>query len=203
MRAMHRRDTILPEAASDDPLDDDMARVFTKLKEEFEALVPPTIFFFVALNIVALVRALMVRGTGVAPVSLATVLVGSIILGKAVLIADHLPFINRYPEKPLIYNVVWKTVIYTLVALLIHYLERLFDFWRQTDSIAAANRKLLDGVIWPQLLAVQILLIVMVISYCSIRELSRVMGRARVLEMFFGFRRNQTADRTSLGEDRD
>jgi len=179
-----------------------MARVYAKLKEEIEALLPPTIFFFVALNIVALVRALMVRGTGIAPLSLATVTVGAIILGKAVLIADHLPFINRYPEKPLMYNVLWKTVIYTFVALLIHYVERLFDFWRQTGSVAAANRKLFDGVIWPRLLAIQILLIVMVISYCSIRELSRVIGRDRMLEMFFGFRRGQPADGASSRKDR-
>jgi hypothetical protein len=32
----------------------------------------------------------------------------ALILGKAVLIADLLPFINRYPDKPLVYNVVWS-----------------------------------------------------------------------------------------------
>ena len=30
--------------------------------------------------------------------------------------------------KPLIYNVAWKTLIYTLVSVLIHYLEHLYDF---------------------------------------------------------------------------
>ena len=36
-----------------------MAKVAEKIKEEFLAMIPPTIFFFVARHIVALVRTLM------------------------------------------------------------------------------------------------------------------------------------------------
>jgi hypothetical protein len=107
-----------------------------------------------------------------------------------VLIADLLPFINRYPTKPLIYNVVWKTAIYTLVALLVHYLEQLVDFWRQAGSLVAANRQLLAEMVWPHFFAIQILLIVIVFSYCTIRELARVLGRDKLIGMFFGIRVN-------------
>jgi hypothetical protein len=116
------------------------------------------------------------------------VTVAALLLGKAVLIADMLPFINRYPTKPLIYNVVWKTVLYTLVALLVHYLEQLVDFWRQTGSLVAGHRQLLAEIVWPHFFAIQILLSVIVFSYCTIRELARVLGRARLIEMFFGIR---------------
>ena len=40
-----------------------------KLKEEFFKLLPPTIYFFVALHIVAIVRVLMLKKTGLAPSS--------------------------------------------------------------------------------------------------------------------------------------
>src|SRR6266550_1778804 len=108
-----------------------MTNLSSKLKEEFFALLPPTIFFFVALHIVMFIRVLMLEGTGLAPSSSVSIAVASLILGKAVLIADMLPMINRFPNKPLIYNVAWKTLIYLLAATLIHYLERLIDFWRQ------------------------------------------------------------------------
>ena len=45
-----------------------MSQRFEKVKEEFLALLPPTIFFFIALHIVALIRSLMTKGTGIAPV---------------------------------------------------------------------------------------------------------------------------------------
>ncbi|MGA7276255.1 MAG: hypothetical protein WBX14_15520, partial [Candidatus Udaeobacter sp.] len=108
----------------------------TKLKEEFFKILPPTIFFFVALHIVAFVRVLMLEGTGIRASSSVSIAVAALILGKAVLIADMVPIINRFPHKPLIYNVVWKTLIYWLMATLIHYVERLIDFWRQTGSFA-------------------------------------------------------------------
>src|SRR5213596_4381202 len=92
-----------------------------KLKEEFFKLLPPTIYFFVALHIVAFIRVLMLKGTGIAPSSSISIAVASLILGKAVLLADLLPMINRFPHKPLIYNVAWKTVLYWLISGFIHY----------------------------------------------------------------------------------
>src|SRR5207248_8251824 len=76
----------------------------TKLKEEFFKILPPTIYFFVALHIVMFIRVLMLERTGVAPSSSISIAVAALILGKAVLIADLLPMINRFPNKPLIYN---------------------------------------------------------------------------------------------------
>src|SRR2546421_3228496 len=126
-----------------------MTKVFGKLKKELFELLPPTIFFFVALHIVAFIRVLMLKGTGISPVSTMSIAVAALILGKAVLIADMLPMINRFPNKPLIYNVAWKTLIYLLVATLIHYLERLIDFWRQASGFVAGKEKFPAEIGWP------------------------------------------------------
>jgi len=158
----------------------------SKIKEEFLAILPPTIFFFIALHIVALVRALMVKANGIAPLSTVSIAVAALILGKAVLIADMLPGINRYPEKPIIYNVVWKTTIYLLVSAFIHYLERLFEFSRQAGGIVAGNRKLLSEMVWPHFWAIQIILFILIFTYCTARELVRVIGKDRMRRIFFG-----------------
>src|SRR5881227_2282319 len=157
-----------------------------KLKEEFFKLLPPTIFFFVALHIVAFVRVLMLKGTGISPLSTMSIAVAALILGKAVLLADMLPMINRFPNKPLIYNVAWKTLIYLLVATLIHYLERLVDFWRQAGGLVAGNEKLLAEIVWPHFWAIQIILFVLIVMYCTTYEFIRVIGAHRVLRIFFG-----------------
>ena len=163
-----------------------MSKLFTKLKEEFKALLPPTIFFFVALHLVALTRVLMLKGTGLTVSTSWQITLAALILGKAVLLADLLPFINRYPDKPLIYNVAWKTTIYVLVAMLVRYLEHLVDFWREAGSLVAGNQKLLAEIVWPHFWAIQIFLGVLILMYCTMHELVRVIGRDRVLEIFFG-----------------
>ncbi|PYL80799.1 MAG: hypothetical protein DMF23_15580 [Verrucomicrobia bacterium] len=130
-----------------------MTKLSTTLKKEFFELLPPTIFFFVALHIVAFVRVLMLKGTGISPSSSISIAVAALILGKAVLIADMLPMINRFPNKPLIYNVAWK---------------------------------MLAEIVWPHFWAIQIILFVLIVMYCIMHELVRVIGKEKVLRIFFG-----------------
>jgi len=163
-----------------------MSKLAAKIKEEIEALLPPTIFFVVALHLVALVRVLMLKGTGIALGTSASVTVAALILGKAVVIADLLPFINRYPDKPLVYNVAWKTTIYVLIAMLVHYVEHLVDFWRETGGFIAGNQKLLAEIVWPHFWAIQIFLAVLILMYCTMREFVRVIGGDKVRQIFFG-----------------
>ena len=156
-----------------------------KLKEEFLKMVPPTLFFFIALHVVALVRSLMTHGTGLPPASTAQIALSALILGKAVLLADMLPAINRFPDKPLAYNVVWKTVLYFAAASLIHYLERLYDAHKEVGNLAAANEQLLAQTIWPHFWGIQIVILVVVMNYCAIRELGRALGEERIFRLFF------------------
>ena len=163
-----------------------MGSAAAKIKHEFMKMLPPTIFFFVMLNIVLLVRALMTRGTGLSLPTFATVIISALILGKAVLLANMLPFINRFPEKPLIWNAAWKTVIYTIVATFIHYLERLHEYWKETHNVAAANHQLMTEMIWAHFVAIQILLLVLIFNYCVFAELARVIGDKKLKAMFLG-----------------
>jgi hypothetical protein len=71
-----------------------MKKVFHKIKEEFVAMLPPTIFFLITLHLVAVIRVLMLTGTGIALGSHFQVTIAALILGKAVLIADLMPFIT-------------------------------------------------------------------------------------------------------------
>lgn len=163
-----------------------MSGVFKTIRHEFMEMLPPTIFFLVALHIVAVIRALMVRSSGIELEASASILLAALILGKAVLIANMLPFINRFPDKPLIWNVGWKTLIYTLVALVVHYLERLYEYWKEASTLAAANHTLLVEINWARFWAIQILLLTLIFSYCVVAELIRVIGRERFKRMFLG-----------------
>src|SRR5215470_15935439 len=163
-----------------------MHKILEKLKEEFFAVLPPTIFFFVALHLVTFIRILIAKGSNFQPLSTMSIAIASLILGKAVLVADMLPPINRYPNKPLAYNILWKTMIYLLMASIIHYLERLIDFSRQAGGIIAGNEKLLAEMVWPHYLAVEIILFLLILMYCTARELVRVIGKDKMVRLFFG-----------------
>jgi len=156
------------------------------VSKELRELLPPTIFFFIAFHILVFLRALMLRQYGVQLSSVAGATVAALVVGKVVLIADALPFVNRFPAKPLIYNVAWKTLIYMIAALIVHYLEHLIPVWWRMGNLAAANRQLLDEVVWPHFWAIQLWLLVLLFVYCALRELVRALGPGEVRRMFFG-----------------
>jgi hypothetical protein len=144
------------------------------------------LFFFFALHIVAIIRVLMNKDTGIPLSTTTSVAIAALVLGKSVLLADMMPLINRYPQKPLIYNIAWKTLVYMLVASVIHYLERLWDFAKEAGGVAAGNDAMLAQIVWPHFWATQILLFLLILMYCTMHELTRVIGRDKVRKIFFG-----------------
>ena len=163
-----------------------MKKVLQKLWQEFLKVLPPTIFFLIALTLLAIARALFLRSYGITPSSQFQIVIGALILGKSVLIADLTPFVNRYPNKPLVYNVAWKSLIYNVVALLIHYVERLLDYWKDFGGFIGANRELIEKMVWPHFWGVQILLLMLIVPYSIAHEIARIVGAKRFRELFFG-----------------
>jgi hypothetical protein len=50
----------------------------------------------------------------------------------------------------------------------------------------AGNEKLLAEIIWPHFWAVQLVLFVLIAMYCTIHELTRVIGKEKLPRIFFG-----------------
>lgn len=163
-----------------------MSKILKFLKKEFLEILPATIFFFIAFHLVALTEALILREYGVPVSTTALVTVSALVLGKAILIADKLPFINRFPHKPLIYNIVWKTFIYLLIALFFRYLEALIPRLLKHQSWSLAHQHIQDEIVWQHFLAVQIWVFALLFGYSIVRELVRAKGRGEVMKLFFG-----------------
>jgi hypothetical protein len=158
----------------------------SRVRHEILEAVPPFIYFFLAFHLVAVIRALMQQEYGIQPGTVMNATIAALVVAKVVLLADLLPVVNRFPDKPLVYNIVWKTLIYQAAAIGVAYLERLWDAWSEAGSLAAANAQMLEAVIWPHFWAVQILMLVLFLQYCTLREFARAMGGRRMRALFLG-----------------
>ena len=163
-----------------------MSKIFQRLKKEFLGVIPAAIFFFVAFQLLALTRSLILRQYDIETSTFFAATFGALVVAKVVMVADLLPFINRFPDRPLIYNILWKTAIYMITASVVRYIEHLVRFYLEYGNIAEANRHLIDDVVWPHVWVVHIWLLVVFLMYCVITELIRVLGRERVRSIFLG-----------------
>lgn len=165
-----------------------MKHLLEKFKEEVRAVIPPTIFFIIAIGLLIFTKRLMLKQYGIDFSDFGAAIVGGLVIGKVVLVVDHLPFVNKFPNRALIYNVVWKTVIYVLAAFLVRLAEHLIPLIIETGSVRQAFAQVIDEVVWPQFWIIYLWLSVLLFIYCTLRELVRVIGKDEVLKLFFGVR---------------
>jgi hypothetical protein len=163
-----------------------MVTILQKIKQEFLKALPPTIFFFFTFNVIAITSALMLRGHGIAISSILGATLLALVVGKVILFVDHIPFVNKFPDKPLIYNILWKTSLYMLAVLLVRYLQIFIPFLGEDGGAMEAHRHLMHEIVWPRFVAVHIWLVVLFFFYSVLVELVRVLGKERLVKLFFG-----------------
>lgn len=162
-----------------------MSKLGHKLKHELRELAPVMLFFFIAFQLLALTQSLMLKEYGIQAGTFLAATIMALVVAKVVVLTDLLPMVNRFPQKPLVYNVVWKTAIYFIASLGVRYAEHLVEFWRKSASFAIANRRILAEIVWPHFWAVQLWLLILLLVYCAVRELIRALGKERIIQMFF------------------
>ncbi len=163
-----------------------MSHIGHRLKHLIVELLPPATFFFISFQLLAISGALMSKRYGIETATFLTATIAALVVAKVVLLTNLLPIINRFPGKPIIYNIVWKTTLYFAAACVLRYAEKLFHAYRDQHSFAAANHQLISEVIWPRFWLIQLWLTVLLLIYVTMTEIARVLGPARVRAMFFG-----------------
>jgi hypothetical protein len=155
-----------------------------KLKHEFRLVLPPTLFFLFAFLLLAITQRLIQREYGLPLSGFGGVVIGALLVGKIVLITDKLSLMNKFPDKPLFYNILWKSGVYFLAAFLARYIEHVFPLFREHGSFMEAHRHLLAEVIWPHFWLIQMWVGVLFFLYCTLRELVIAVGREKVIRLF-------------------
>jgi hypothetical protein len=154
------------------------------IQKEFKALLPPTIFFLITFHLLALTESLMMQKYGITLYNSAIATIGALITAKAVLISEHLPFTNNFKNKPLVYNLLWKTSIYAIIAVFFSYLEHMIHYIGEYHNLLIANEKMIEEIVWSHFLATKIWLIFLLFFYCTIHEIVTVVGKEKLIEIF-------------------
>ena len=160
--------------------------MWKKIKHEFRRMLPVILYFFVALNIVALCHGLMTKGYKWWLTGFALASVWAILVGKAVVIADATRFITVFENKPAIYSVVWKTSVYVIASILVRYIELAIEFARKYGGLAAGSEHIFQEADWPRFWAIQIWLFVFFLVFAGLTELDRILGPGELRKIFFG-----------------
>jgi hypothetical protein len=107
-------------------------------------------------------------------------------MGKVILILNKFAFTNRFASRPLVYGILWKTLIFGFFGSLFQGVEEWVPLISKYGSVAEASRNLRAEIIWPRFLANHIVLLLWLLVYCIVIELVRVLGVTQVRQLFLG-----------------
>ena len=161
-----------------------MRTIGATITHEIRELIPALIYFVITFNIIGFTKVLMLREYDIHVSTFVGATVGALLVAKAVLIVGVLPFMEPFPKIPILYNVLWKTLLYALAAVMIQVLEEVIRALLKHGDLAPVG-----DVLWrPHFWVIQIWLVMVLLVFCTFRELIRVLGAAKAKEIFLGIR---------------
>jgi hypothetical protein len=161
-----------------------MRSIAATIKHEMRELLPAVIYFVITFNIIGFTKVLMLREYGITASTFAGATFGALLVAKAVLFVGVLPFMEPFPKLPIVYNVLWKTLLYALASFLLQVLEEVLRALLKHGGLAPAWDELWRPHFW----VIQIWLVMILLVFCTFRELIRVLGPGQAREIFLGMR---------------
>ncbi len=164
-----------------------MPAFLDRIKKKFLEILPAVLYFFFAMTLFKLTFGWMMRAEGGPELMTFTrIIIVSLVIGKIMLIADAMPFLNKFSTRPLIYNTVWKTSIYSLFGFLFIFLEKFFHFVFKYHNWGTSWLRMMDETPWPRFWTAQIWLVLLFLFFVVFRELHIALGKGKMREIFFG-----------------
>jgi hypothetical protein len=161
------------------------AGVVNFVVKEFREALAPIAFFFVAFNLIELTTQLILAQYLVRLANYMLATTTALVVGKAVLVADALPFLRRYDQGPMIRPILFKTFIYWAAVFVARFLELLIEFWIDAGTLSGAFEHAAAIFTWHRFAAIQIWIFVLFLLYTFINELNRRLGEGRLFNMLF------------------
>jgi hypothetical protein len=170
-----------------------MHKFGTVVMRELREMLPAMLFFLAAFHLIDATRAAILRNYHMTAETTMVATVSALIVAKAILIADKLPIARRFSSRA-VYNVVWRAVLFTAVALLFRDLEELIPVWLKHGSVADTVREKAAGSSWLHFGILHVWLFTLVLLYCIGEVLVDFIGRDRVWGLLKGPRPTRPGD---------
>jgi len=160
-------------------------KIGIRLFHEVREALPPTIFFFVGFNFIVLTTNLLVAQYLVAVSNFMLATMAALVVGKAVLVANKIPFLRRYDRAPLIQPILFKTAFYWAIVFFARLLERFVHFLVEGNSPGDFGSYLITTFSWHRFSAISLWICVLFLIYVTVSEFSHLFGPGELRRLFF------------------
>lgn len=165
-----------------------MSKFWQAIKNDIVEIFPAVIYFLVTFNLLHLISGIIFGDEVQRYYSYLGVSLEAVVVGKVIFIANAMPFISAFPRKPLIYNILWKFLIYGIFILVFWNAEYVFHLYFDYRMWDVVWQHLLRMLSLPQYWATDLLALYFLLIYVIFHELVKAVGRNKVFTLMFKHR---------------
>ena len=155
-----------------------------KLKHELKAIVTVTLFFAAWLGMLMGLKVLILEDYHIRFGGFSIVLLGALVLAKVVLILEHVPLGAWLRSRPVLVDVMLRTLLYALGTLGVLLLEKAFESRHEQGGFGPALMKVLQHRDMPHLWANTICVTGALLFYNLLSVLNRHVGTGGLARVF-------------------
>ena len=156
------------------------------LKKELAHIFPAFLFFLVMFNIVNLTERFLFEKADITPYTFVNIFIGAALVAKIILVIDHLPGVNLSKKIPQIYNIAWKTTIYSILTFFVRVAIQLTPYLFLSKDLKADYERFYETLNWPLFMTIQAWYMILLFIFITARELTEIIGLKKMKKIFFG-----------------
>jgi len=111
-------------------------------------------------------------------------LIKALVLAKVILVAEHFRLGTGFENKPLIYPTMYKSFLFTIAVAILSVIEAMIRGFLRAEGFAGVQNMIIKCFTYDWF-AGMLIAFAAFIPFFAIKELSRVLGKGKISELFF------------------
>jgi hypothetical protein len=154
-------------------------------------MLPPVIYFFLVFNLISFTSHAAFQTTWFDPAGFVLATTTALVVAKVVLVVDRVRLIDKFRGGPLIWPVLYKSIFYSVVVLVVRVVEKLVGFSIDAGGFGPAFQNLLLDFTWHRFIAVHLWIFVCFLVYVTATEFNALVGQGQLFRLFFHHRSSE------------
>lgn len=163
-----------------------MSKALEVMRHELKNAVFPTIFFFLVFHFLIITKTLLLDSYNIQWVNSASAAIAALVVAKAILLIDMTPVGRMFRDSRVVYHIIWKTFVYSILVAVFRYAEEMIPLWSELGSFGEANQTLIEEFSWPHFMAIQLWLLVSIAAFSTIATIDELFGPGSLKKALFG-----------------
>ncbi len=160
--------------------------------EEFKRLLVIFLYLWLVFGLLSIHKSLVLSQHHLDTEEHAFAIINAFVFAKVLLVGEHFNLGTRFNQKPLIYPILYKCFVFSVVLIGFHVIESVgVGLWHGHTIVESLPPFL--GWNPRGLLAVSVMCFVLLLPFFGFREIVRVIGRAKMRSLLFQSRKHDPA----------